>query len=388
MATEQDFDDLVENPVLGSGVSLMGGTTPQWPRLVRIARWAKALFRAAVITNDYLGEFHFGDPASTTKSRFRFIVSNGGTRIRLDRNTNTDASPTWVTLFIWDNTGLTAGDNLSLVGSSITSVRKATFTGLSGVAIDAGNQRVINVSELQAALITILSSLDMGGHPITNAGAITCGAVNGFTLGGVVTPQPVGAANTPGINGTFARTDHAHRGVQELDTDGAGDLAGVVNLVSYDRIAITRSGQDVRFAYSPRKVYQDNASGANQTAIAGNTETNVTGLNGITITGADGARTFRLSMKINVECSGGSSLVGVYVYVGANGTLADGAGARVAAAWVHSDGGLRSIVIPELQITPAAATKIGVAVIFSNAAVTGTVRRVAPEHGHLALHHV
>jgi hypothetical protein len=383
VASESDFDELVENPANGSGYAFMGGSFPAWPRTVRILKWAKALFRASgvIAATDRLQEWIFGNV--TKQKDWRINVTNG--EFSIEHNSGTDLAPVWDQLAIF-NTGFFL--SFAPMTTGAIAGTKVTLSGVGGIALDAGAQKIVNISEVVAATVTVLNQLQMSGLPIVNAGAITATTYNGFTLGGAVVPQPVGAANTAGVLTTFARTDHAHRGVHELDVDGAGDLANDVNLVSFDRIQITRAGQDVRFAWNPRKQHVKNSAGADQTPVAGNTETDVTGLTAIAITGADGARTFRVSAMLSVVATGATA-VSMTVYVGAAGNLSDGAGARVARFWDYITGAeTETLVIPEFEITPAAAAKIGLSIHFHTGAVTGTVKRIAPDQGHLSLNHV
>lgn len=388
MASEQDFDDLVENPAGGSGYALMGGATPAWPRVVRILKSLKGVFKAIhSATPDQLDGLILGNNSIRI-----FAGAAGNWQVQV--NTGTTAAPVWtgnlryfaspVSAFVLDS----ATVNALVLPDQVLAVDRIALQADDGIGISCNDLPIQNVSELQAQIVSVLDELDMNGRPIVNAGAVAATAFNGFSLGGSVTPEPVGTSNVAGDSDFFARANHEHQGIHEIDVDGAGNLHGDVNLISGDRISIVRAGQNITVNLSPRKQTVNNGSGADQIGIVSGADTNVAGLSAIPITGANGARTFRLSLHMNVAASGTGN-VRATIYVGANGTLTDGSGARVCE--VHDQlpviGETQTLQIAEFEFVPASGDKIGVVVNF-DVGGTGTVYRQAPLIGQLSLHHV
>ena len=385
MASEEDFDDLVENPAGGSGYALMGGATPAWPRVARILKSMKGLWKARYGTDARLDGFILGD----AKVRI-FADANGDWKIQV--NTGTAETPVWteniryrkdIEQFIFNADSIAS---VILVQQTLVAER-LWLIGPGGIGIDCSNLPIQNVSQLQAQIVSVLDELDMNGRPIVDAGAVNAASYNGFTLGGSVAPEPVGIANIAGGSAFFARANHEHQGIHEIDVDGAGNLHGDVNFISGDRVAVLRSAQDITVQWNPRRQTTSNASGADQTGIGSGVETNVAGLSAIPIVEANGVRSFRLSLHMNVTATG-AGWIRATVYAGTNGQLSDGASARVCEVYAPLVlDRTQSIQIPEFSFVPAAGQNIGVSVYFDVGGV-GTVHREEPKHGQLSLHHV
>jgi hypothetical protein len=354
-ASQSDFTELEET---GKDLGL------QWDHLVKILHDLAATWNAVVTTgtspNGHVTSLILGDGSNYKKIRLHY----DGTNVKIDKNTGSDASPSWSAL-------LTI--NASTLATTLAGALAVTGT----LSLSSG--------------LTLAGNLDVGGNDITNVDAITANTLNGLLIeshaarhapGGAdalpasATAQSVGATNSAGSSSDFATGNHVHAGVANIDVDSSGSpCTGAVNLQDGNKINVSKSGNNISFAFSAPTVLYNEEGGDRTIATA---ETDLTTLSAISITGADGSKTYEVSYYVPLSQATNASDITLYVYVGALGTKADGGAARVHANVVNVAAGKAGLLAAAgFRITPAASAKIGIAMISS--AITCTAVSTTPK---------
>lgn len=96
-------------------------------------------------------------------------------------------------------------------------------------------------AKLAAGSNIVLTTINVGGDEqiqIATAGTVSYGS----------NANDVGNADAPGASSLVSRADHVHRGVHLLTSNSSNPLYGDVNLLAGPNMAITATGQTIRFA--------------------------------------------------------------------------------------------------------------------------------------------
>lgn len=301
-----DFDQLQET---GSYVDL------QWDHLIKVIVDLWAIHQGHEqngTPGDGTGTVTYYYVGTSSSARKVLRMGTDGTDFLVDKNTGTDAAPTWV----------------NMVTINISSLAATLPAGLTIAGALVG-----------VTTLSLGGDLTMGGNDILSAGAITATTVNGVdpsshasrhAPGGsdalaLGTPVAIGSANAAGSASTFPRSDHVHAGVREVDVDGAGSLQGAIDLVSGDGIRLARSGNQVTFE---RERYHAEISGGDDT-LAAATEIIVQDSAGspnllqVQLSGADASKDYLASFSFYLQQATNASDLTIRVRVGSLGTTSD-----------------------------------------------------------------
>jgi len=306
------------NPTDWTNIDETAGATQDWPTqwgsarkiLLDMASIWWAIYGTGAVTEEPtrgLQYLAFGD-ANANKLEVR-VGYSGGNVLRFQRNTGSDAAPTWAAAFAYFD--ITTGD-LTITGD----LSVASIASLGG--------------------LTLSGALNMGGNNITNVGTITSGLINGVNVASHATrhaqsggdpltvgvPLDVGAANAAGAASDYVKRDHVHRGVSSL-------LAGT-------RIVLSPAGPpsygQITVSVATRIQTQYTNLGGDQAVGASAVETNVNNLIGKNFPGTPAVNTYYEisgALLVYADLVGNPNSIKCRVYVGPAGSMADGAGSKI-----------------------------------------------------------
>jgi hypothetical protein len=245
--------------------------------------------------------------------------------------------------------GTAAEPSHSFTNDTDTGMRRSAANVLSLVA---GASDVVLVSGTGAGI---------NGNLVASRGDFAAG----LTVSGV----PVSLGGSGGV------TDHgALTGLSDDDHPQYGHLSqnesvsGIWNFPN----GVTVSGVPVSSGISlpPKRLY---ASKTSDQTVTGGSNTNITGLTGLTIPAANGKRKYRVNSTVSLSYNAGGSRRNftLSLYVGTNGSTSDGTPSFVTHTTSDSATGINTQVgINGWQITPAANAKVGLAALADTSDIT------------------
>lgn len=275
---------------------------------------------SAIDAQRVLTGFEYGELTGGQK-QFRIIWDEANSRFTFQKNTGSQASPTWVDLLYLDP----ATDLATFADGAV-------FSGpLTGVTTYNG----VDVTNLS-------SRLQPGGaDALPTAAAVS-----------------VSTANAEGASTSFARADHVHRGVASFKKTGESNLYGNVTLSEGSGIALTQAGQDIEISTTTQETYDTTSglsdasitTGAGETAIGWNSAD--TG-DGHLFPGADGVKNFFVMVMLNVTKAGTPGNDTFRFRVGATGTVGDSGNVRTHKQYCDANGS-QQILLAERFLSPSA----------------------------------
>lgn len=319
----------------------------QWDHLIKILQDLWALHQGheqAGTPGDGTGHVTYWYVASSASLRKWLRVGYDGTSFRVDKNTGTDAAPIWVNLFSINATTLAATLPAGLtLGGALAGLTGLTLAG----DLDLGANDILNVAAITA---TTVNGVDPAAHATRHA-------VGGADALAVGTPVAVGGSNSAGAATDFARRDHVHEGVHEIDVNTSGSpVTGDADLLDGEGISITKVGGNITVALAFERVRVQRTGGDD--SVSASTETIVQDNGGnllqAQLSSADASKDYEANCVFSINNSSGSTAtINVRVRVGSLGTLSDPIVFREDLSL--ATGRSRNVVIPPIQITDPAA---------------------------------